>query len=84
MNNIHTYIPMPSGYLNRKFFTDHYIDVLEIITYYDLYTLIYYNQAVNIDLCVKFYNNLARLDEFTYTSRVGGVDIIFTPDLVID
>lgn len=73
---------MPPKYLNRQFFFDNYADTLEIITYYGLSQLVYYNQIVSLDLCTEFYNNLTKIDNITYTSRVASIDIIFTPDLI--
>lgn len=52
-----TFIPMHTRYLSRKFFMDHYCDIIEVIDYYDLGKLVNWTNFVKIDRCAKFYNN---------------------------
>lgn len=75
---------MPTRYLSRSFFSKSCIPSVEVIQHYELDKLVYCRHSINIDLCVEFYNNLIRIDDLTYSTRVCGRDIILTPALLRD
>lgn len=76
---------MHAKYLGRKFFKNHYHGIVEINDYYGLGNLVYRIQSINLDYyCIEFYNNLVKIDDLTYTTRVGGQNIIITPNVLRD
>lgn len=63
---------------------DHRGDIIEVIDYYGLRNLVFCTHSTNVDCCTEFYNNLIKIDDLTYITRLGDRDIIFIPDLLRD
>lgn len=61
---------------------DHYQEIIKVIDYCGLHNLIFCTHSTNVDYYTKFYNNLVKIDDLTYTIRSGGMDFIFTPNLL--
>ncbi|KAG6523261.1 hypothetical protein ZIOFF_013117 [Zingiber officinale] len=66
------------------YFTTIVPDVMEIIQYFGLDKLVHCTHLVNLDLCKEFYTNLHPRGSggHTWVSRVGCVDIEFTPSIL--
>ncbi|KAG6471994.1 hypothetical protein ZIOFF_069449 [Zingiber officinale] len=75
---------IPCRYLNQTYFTTIVPDVMEIIEYFGLDKLVHCTHLVNLDLCKEFYINLHPRGSggHTWVSRVGCVDIEFTPSIL--
>ncbi|KAG6486895.1 hypothetical protein ZIOFF_055476 [Zingiber officinale] len=75
---------IPCRYLDQTYFTTIVPDVMEIIQYFGLDKLVHCTHLVNLDLCKEFYTNLHPRGSggHTWVSRVGCVDIEFTPSIL--
>lgn len=76
-------MPMYTSYLSISLFNKSCRPIIEIIYYYRLSKLVYCTNSINVGRHAELYNSI-KIDVHTYTTRSGGRDIIFTPDLLRD
>ena len=77
-----TFESIKPRYIGREFLSQNCQPTIQMINHYHLDKLVDCTTTVNQDLCAQFYHNLEKVDDRTYTTRVGGTDIQFTPSLL--
>ena len=77
-----TFESIKSRYIGKEFLSQFCLPAIQMIDYYHLDKLVDCTTIVNQDLCAQFYHNLEKVDDSTYSTRVGGTDHQFTLSLL--